>query len=163
MSVIKDRRVLLSTLWLFATLNYIYADVFTLYFNPVLQKDITRELLDGYVGGIQVTQGFVLVVAILMESAIAMVLLSRVLTYRPNRWTNILAGAIHTASVSWSLTGGTPNLFYALFATIEIACTLFILWYAWTWPNPESLPSAAAAGVVEVDSARVAVRSSGTA
>ena len=25
---------MLSTLWIFATLNYIYADVFTLFFDP---------------------------------------------------------------------------------------------------------------------------------
>ena len=30
----KDRKVLLSTLWIFALLNYLYADVFSLFFNP---------------------------------------------------------------------------------------------------------------------------------
>ncbi len=75
--------------------------------------------------------------ALLMETAIAMVLLSRVLGYRGNRWANIIAGAFHTAFVAWSLTGETPTLFYAFFAAIEIACTLFIFWYAWTWPSPE--------------------------
>jgi hypothetical protein len=29
------------------------------------------------------------------------------------------------------------NLFYWFFAVIEIATTLFIIWYAWTWPRPE--------------------------
>jgi hypothetical protein len=73
-----------------------------------------------------------------METAIAMVLLSQVLPYRANRWANIIAGVFHTAFVAWSLFGGTPpNLFYAFFATIEMACTLFIVWYAWTWPHPE--------------------------
>jgi hypothetical protein len=79
----------------------------------------------------------VLVFAILMETAIAMVLLSRVLTYGANRWVNILAGAFHTAFVSWSLLGTTPTLFYAFFAAVEIACTLFIVWYAWKWRKPE--------------------------
>ena len=73
-------------------------------FRAVLQSSPSEghntELLEGYVGGIQITQGFVLVVAILMETAIAMVLLSRVLTFRPNRWANIVAGFIHTASVA---------------------------------------------------------------
>ena len=76
--------------------------------------------------------------AILMETAIAMVLLSRVLKYRPNRWANILMGAFHTLFVSWSLIGGTPSLFYGFFAAIEIVCTLFITWYAWTWRNAEA-------------------------
>ncbi len=141
-TAMEDKRVMLSTLWLFAMFNYLYADVYGLYFNPVLQKELTQELLAGYVGSIQITQGFVLVTAILMETAIAMVLLSRLLTYGPNRWANILAGAFHTAFVFWSLLGGAaPTLFYAFFATIEMACTLFIVWYAWTWHNPEKLAS----------------------
>jgi hypothetical protein len=135
----KERKAILSTLWIFALFNYAYADILTLWFNPVLQKEATKQLLSGYVGSIHITQGFVLVGAILMETAIAMVLLSRVLPYRANRWTNIIVGILQTASVVWSLFGGTPpNLFNAFFATIEMACTLFIVWYAWTWSRPES-------------------------
>jgi Ni,Fe-hydrogenase I cytochrome b subunit len=140
-----ERKVILSTLWIFAMFNYAYADILTLWFNPALQKEVTKQLLAGYVGSIQITQGFALVGAILMETAIAMVLLSRLLPYRANRWANIIAGVLNTASVAWSLFGDTPpNLFYIFFATIEMACTLFIVWYAWTWPRPESgvLPGA---------------------
>ena len=131
-----DGKVILSTLWIFAMFNYLYADVYSLTFNPVLQKELTRELMSGYIGSIQITQGFVLVTAVLMETAIVMVLLSRVLKYRANRWANIIAGAFHTLFVAWSLFGGT-TLYYAFFATMEIACTLFIVWYAWKWINPE--------------------------
>jgi Family of unknown function (DUF6326) len=135
----KDRKVILSTLWIFAMFNYAYADIMTLWFNPVLQKEVTKQLLSGFVGSIQITQGFALAGAILMETAIAMVLLSRVLPYRVNRWANIIVGVINTASVVWSLFGDTPpNLFYVFFATIEIACTLFIVWYAWMWARPGS-------------------------
>jgi hypothetical protein len=62
-----------------------------------------------------------------------MVLLSRVLPYRANRWANIIAAVIQTAAVAFSLTGPLYwNLFYVFFSTIEIACTVFIVWYAWT-------------------------------
>jgi hypothetical protein len=132
-----DRKVILSTLWIFAMFNYIYADIMTIWFNPVLQKDATKELLSGYVGSIQITQGFVLAAAVLMETAIAMVLLSRVLPYQANRWANIIVGIINTASVALSLFGGTPpNSFNLFFSAIEIACTAFIVWYAWTWSRP---------------------------
>jgi hypothetical protein len=133
----KDRKIILSTLWIFVMFNYLYADVYGLFFNPVLQKELMQQLAAGYIGSIQITQEFVLVTAVLMETAIAMVLLSRVLKYSANRWANIAAGLFHTAFVSWSLIGETPNLFYAFFAAIEIACTLFIVWYAWQWRNPE--------------------------
>jgi glucan phosphoethanolaminetransferase (alkaline phosphatase superfamily) len=74
-TVMKDKKVILSTLWIFALLNYIYADIFNLFFNPEAQSGT-------------MTQGAVFAFAILMETAIAMVLLSRVLKYGVNRWAN---------------------------------------------------------------------------
>jgi threonine/homoserine/homoserine lactone efflux protein len=128
-----DRRILLSTLWIFATLNYLYADVFSSFFDVDAQEEALR-----------VTKGSgaaVLAFAVLLETAIAMVLLSRILKYRLNRWTNVGAGLIHTVLVAWSLTGSTPELFYAFFAVVEIACTLFIVWFAWKWREPAGQPS----------------------
>jgi hypothetical protein len=135
---VKDRKGALSLLWIFAMFNYLYADVFGLYFNPILQKDVTADLLRGYVRGSQITQGFVLAFSILTETAIAMVLLSRVLNYGANRWANIWIGVLPTAAVSASLFSTTPTFFYAFFATVEIACTSFIVWFAWTWSHPSS-------------------------
>jgi hypothetical protein len=148
MAELKDRKVVLSTLWIFAVLNYIYADVFGLSFNPTLQPNVTMEI----------TQGSALAFAVLMETAIAMVLLSRLLKSKANRWANVIVAVIHTALVSWSLSVTTPTLFYAFFATIEIACTLFIIWYAWTWR-----PSVSTLSVDEVESAASAVHNRATA
>ncbi len=127
----KDRKVILSALWIFATLNYIYADVFTLFFNPGAQEETAT-----------MTAGAALGFAVLMEAAIAMVLLSRVLKHGANRWANIIVGAIHTAAVFFFVFAGTPPApFSAFFGTIEIVCTLVIIWYAWKWRNPEGQPS----------------------
>ncbi len=123
-----DMKMKLSTLWIFAILNYIYADIYNLFFNPEAQSGT-------------MTQGTVFVTAILMETAIAMVLLSRILKYGVNRWANIIVGIIQTALVSYSLFAQTPLSFYIFFASIEIACTLFIVWYAWRWRNSEGQPS----------------------
>ncbi len=124
---IKDRKMRLSTLWIFAALNYIYADVFGLFFLPGAQKETTST-----------TAGAALGFAVLMETSIVMVLLSRVLKRGANRWANIIAGAINTLSVIATLFGSTPPApYYMFFATVEIACTLFIIWYAWTWPKAE--------------------------
>jgi len=126
----KDMKTRLSMLWVFAMFNYLYADVMTL-MDPTALKDI----LAGQVGSMQITQGFLLGGAVLIETAIAMVLLSRVLGYRANRWANIIIGMIHTAAVIVSLfVGGTaPTIYYLFFATIEVACTVLIVWLAWTW------------------------------
>jgi hypothetical protein len=121
-----DRKTILSTLWIFAVLNYIYADVFSAFFYPEAHT-ATEGMAEGAVLGF----------AVLMETAIAMVLLSRILTYRVNRWANIIVAVLHTLAVAWSLIGGMP-LYYLFFAAIEIACTLFIIWYAWTWPKADA-------------------------
>lgn len=131
-----DEKVLLSTLWIFAMFNYLYADILTLF-----EPGMVEELLNGSVDGIQFTPGFMLGAAILMETAIAMVLLSRILKYKVNRWANIIVGLLHTIAVFASMFVGTaPAPFYMFFGTIEIVCTLFIIWYAWNWSNPQTIP-----------------------
>jgi len=118
------RKVLLSTLWLFAMLTYTYGDVVTL-MDPVKH------------GTIQLTEGFLLGGSIFMMIPISMVLLSRILKYRPNRWVNIIAGTIMTVALILTLFVAVPTMYYAFFSVIEIACTALIVWYAWTWRNPE--------------------------
>ena len=74
-----------------------------------------------------------------MEIPIAMVILSRILKYRANRWTNIIAGTIMAAVQILTLFIGIPTIYYVFFSVIEIACVLFIVWTAWKWKNPENV------------------------
>ena len=74
-----------------------------------------------------------------MEIPIAMIILSRVLPFRANRWANIIAGAIMALVQVGTMSMGTPpTLHYLFYSAIEIACNLFIVWYAWTWRNSEA-------------------------
>ena len=134
------RTTILSTLWIVAMLNYLYADVIGL-----MDPSILRQYLTGTVGSLAITPGMLLGGAVLMETAIAMVLLARVLPYRTNRWANIAAGVLHTVAVASSLMVGSVAIYYAFFATVEIACTLVIVTYAWRW-RPAS-PATSAPGV----------------
>jgi hypothetical protein len=118
----NNKKIVLSTVWICVLFNYLYADVFSLIANPAL-----REV------GARMTERTLLGWAVVMQTAIAMVLLSRLLPYKPNRWANIITGILHTAIVAWSLWVGMLQLYYVFFASVEIACTLFIIWYAWTW------------------------------
>jgi hypothetical protein len=126
-----DMKVKLSTLWIFAMLNYLYADVFGLT-DPVILK----QILSGTAGSMQITQGFLLSFAILMEIPIAMVLLSRLLDYRSNRVANIIAGIIKTVVVFLSMFVQKPTIYYLFFGIIEMATTSIIVWYAWNWNKP---------------------------
>ncbi len=130
MMITKEKmnpKVLLSTLWLFAMLTYTYGDVVTL-MDPVKH------------GTIQLTEGFLLFGSILMMIPISMVLLSRILKYRANRWANIIAGTFMTAFLTVTLFVAVPTMYYAFFSVIEIACTALIVGYAWKWRNPEVNP-----------------------
>ena len=121
----------LSTLWIFAALNYLYCDVVGL-----MDRGLLRQFLAGEVDGIPLTQGFLLGAAILVEIPIAMVLLSRFLTYRANRWANIAAGSIMTVVQFSTLFFGTSTIYYVFFSIIEIATTVLIVWFAWNWRKP---------------------------
>ena len=83
-------KALLSTLWIFFLLNIIFRDIHE-FFRPGL----IEEMMTGIFNGTQVTNGMLLVGGIMIEIPISMVLLSRVLKYRLNRWANIIAGAIY--------------------------------------------------------------------
>ena len=125
-----DRKVVLSTLWIFVLFTYIYADLAPMIFDPMAPLGATGA-----------AEGVVLGFAVFMQTAIVMVLLSRVLTYGANRWANIIAGVLHALIISWLLFAGSPPVHYIFSATIVIACTLFIVWYAWTWRDPEANPN----------------------
>jgi hypothetical protein len=128
-----DKKVLLSTIWIFAVFNYLYCDVISLMDGKML-----KQYLAGNAGGMEITQGFLLGAGVLMEISISMVLLSRVLNYRANRWANIIAGIITTAVQFASLVSFQPTMYYIFFSIIEIASTALIVWLAWNWRNPES-------------------------
>lgn len=135
LSEFKHRKIVLSTLWIFVMLNYLYCDVITLMDGVQL-----KQILTGNVGAIQMTENFLLGAAILMEIPIAMVLLSRILNYKANRWINIIAGAIMTVVQFLSLfMGSDSTIYYKFFSIIELGCTLFIVWYAWRWKNTDEI------------------------
>ncbi len=132
-SEMKNRKTILSTLWIFVTANYIFCDVITLMYPEGL-----KQIVSGTVGSIQVTQNFLLGAAIFMEIPLLLIILSRVLKYKANRLSNIIAGTLMTVIQIMSLFVGTaPTLHYIFFSIIEIACTSFIVWYAWKWINPD--------------------------
>jgi len=133
MNTKMDRKVLLQTIWIFAVLNYLYCDV-----AQGMDVNFLKQYLTGTVNGMEFTQGALLAAGILMEIPIAMVLLSRVLKYKANRWTNIIAGAIMTVVQTLTLFVGKPTLYYAFFSVIEIASTAAIVWLAWTWHHQEA-------------------------
>lgn len=130
-SVQKDRKTVLSLLWIFAMFNYLYADVLTL-MDPVQLRRVYSDT-----GPFPMTEGFLLGGAILMETAMVMIVISKFVDYRVNRWANITASILHTSAVFGSMFTGTPALYYLFFGIIEMGCTIFIFFYALKWKVEE--------------------------
>ena len=138
-----DTKERLSLLWIFAFLNYLYADVLALW-------DIVGSLNVAGAPHPHLPQWALAGSAVLMEIPIAMIVACRLLPFRANRLANIIAGAILTL-VNGFLTFVLPLTngdfrdpiypAYVFFATIETACTSVIIWQAWTWPGVEAAVS----------------------
>ena len=137
MPAMKER---LSLLWIFALLNYLYADVTALFAiagNPSEAPHMNEWALAG--------------AAVLMEIPIAMILACRFLSFRANRLANIIAGVIVTLVngfltfvpplIGWGRPPALPE--YLFFATIETVATSIIIWQAWTWSGVEASRPAA--------------------
>ena len=124
MENVKER---LSILWVIVMFNIAYADILSLFMPGTLEE------LAEFAGDIPITQ-LMLAGAIMVEIPIIMIILSRVLKYRVNRWANIIAGAL---TILFIIGGGSTHPHYIFFATIEVALLSLIIWYAWTWPKEE--------------------------
>jgi hypothetical protein len=131
-----DTKERLSLLWIFALLNYLYADVLALYAFVGAPNSVPHLPQRALLGS-----------AVLMEIPIGMIVASRLLAFRANRLANIIAGCILTLTNGFltfvlPLTNGDfrDPIFpaYVFFATIETVCTSIIIWRAWTWPGVEA-------------------------
>ncbi len=125
-----DVKALLSTLWSFVLFNMIFRDL-----HEFGRPGFLEEIMTGIVNGVQITEELLLLGGIMAEVPISMVLLSRVLKYRVNRWANIIAGAITMAFV---INNGARDLDDVFFAAIEVAALALIVWCAWKWRRQEA-------------------------
>ena len=128
-------KILLVLLWIFYSVNFMYADQLSSLVPGVLEETMTGYVADGTV---QITPGFLLGTAIVWEIPFLMIVLSWVLKYKANRWANIIAGAIMAVIQIGSLFMGTPALYYIFYSIVNIACMSLIVWNAWKWSNPEA-------------------------
>ena len=122
-----ERRNVLPMLWVLVVFNYLYADIVILIFRPGAYESAARRM----------PASIAISATLLMELLLAMPLLSRVVEHSVNRWLNIIAGVVGTAFVAVTL-GRTAPVVYWMLSSVEIACTLFIVWYAWTWRSESS-------------------------
>ena len=128
MTTTKDK---LFTLWIFVTVNYIFCDIFTLFYSENL-----KQLISGAMGGMDITETFLFAFSVIMELPMLMIVLSRLLPYKFNRLANIAVGIFMTLVQTATLFGDNM-LHYVFFSIIEITTTIIIVWIAIRWKNEE--------------------------
>ena len=128
---IHDLGTTLSTLWVVVMFNMVFADILTFITPGALQA-----LWSGQTG-VHLTRGVLLAFAILLEIPIAMIFVSRIAKPALNRWANTVAALITAAFV---IGGGSLDLHYVFFASVEVACLALIVWSVWARHNSEGRP-----------------------
>ena len=128
--ITMDMKAKLSAAWIFVLLNVIFRDI-----HELFRPGLLEEMMTGTVNGVQMTEETLLLAGIMLEIPIAMVILSRVLNYRVNRWANIIAGAMAIPLLLASRPGDLDDMF---FATIEVVSLALIIRYAWKWREQEA-------------------------
>jgi hypothetical protein len=99
----------------------------------MIQVGYMEEILNGTVNGIKITDELMLLGGFLAEIPILMILLSRILNNKANKWASIIAGII-TLGVFAS---AAPSLDIddAFHMAIEVAAILWIFRIVWKLPS----------------------------
>lgn len=121
--------LILSKLWVFLSLNYILCDVLS-----NMEPAVIRSLLEGNIGGIAMTEGFLLLAGVSLEVPFMMVVLSAILPRKVNRSLNVFAAILMILYQAASFfVGSAVTLHYIFFSAMEILGNSVILLLALRW------------------------------
>ena len=127
---IQDRKIILSSLWVFVMFCIAYADII-----GFLEPGTLEKIINGNVGFV-LTPAIILIISMFQAIPIAMIPVSRWFRRDVNRWLNIAASVM---TLLYVLGGGNwESTSYVVFASLEVAAMLGILWLAWHWRNLEA-------------------------
>jgi len=121
-----NTKTILSSLWIFVLLNIFARDI-----HELGRPGMLEQIMSGVIDGVTITEELMLLGGIMIEIPILMVLLSRVLHYKINRWANIIAGALAIAIVVMS--NLKPDLDNIFFMVIEFLALIAVICIAWKW------------------------------
>ena len=110
----NKKATLISTLWIIVVLNIAFADIFSFFIDSGSPLEVSPGLFLGF--------------AIILEIPIIMIILSRILKDKVNRWVNTVASVITLVFV---VAGGSLTPHYIFFAAMEIVCMILIVWLVW--------------------------------
>jgi len=122
---VRDKRVILSTLWIIVMISIISADIFGFIEPGTLEGIINSET------GFELTPVLIAIFSLFQVIPIAMILVARLFRRDVNRWLNISASVL---TLLYVLGGGNwESTSYFVFAAVEVIAMLMIIWLAWRW------------------------------
>lgn len=116
-----DIKVRLSTLWILVMFNMIFADIFSIMVELVNKNTLQIP------GDVKTVMA---IAAILTNIPIFMIFLSRILTPKTNKITNITAAIL---TLIYVIGGGDYAPHYIIIALIETGLLITIIIYSWKW------------------------------
>ena len=129
---ISEMPAKLSTLWIFVTLNIVFADIIGFLEPGTLERIINGDT------GFELTPAIIVIFSLLQAIPIAMILVSRWFRRGVNRWLNIVASVL---TLLYVIGGGNwESTSYVVFVSLEVLAMLGIIWLAWNWRNVEAQP-----------------------
>ncbi|WP_299532802.1 DUF6326 family protein [Ulvibacterium sp.] len=122
-----EAQSLLSTLWIFVLFNMIFRDL-----HQFANKGFLKEIMS-----LDVSEELVLVFGFVIEVPILMVLLSRILKDKANKWTNIIAVSFTAlGALSFVPSADLDDIFFMI---MEFAAFMAIIRIAWKLPTQNEI------------------------
>lgn len=128
----QDKKVILSTLWVFVMFCIAYADII-----GFIEPGTLERIINGNVG-FELTPAIILVISLLQAIPIGMILVSRWCGRDVNRWLNIGTSVLTLLYVLGA--GNWESTSYIVFASLEVVALLGIIWLAWSWRSVQAQP-----------------------
>lgn len=118
-----DVQIKLSGLWVALMLTYLLGDVLRIF---------SGDFKAGEIGGMKMSQGMWLGIAVLMVIPVVMVFLSLTLNDPVNRWANIIVAIFFFV---FNLIGlpTYPSAYDKFLILVGLVFNALTVWYAWKW------------------------------
>ena len=126
--MMDETRIKLSALWVSLMLTYLLGDVLRIF---------SGDFVAGEVSGMQISQGLMLGMAVLMLVPIVMVFLSLILQYAVNRWANIILPIFFFVFNAIGLPT-YPSLYDQFLIVVGLVFNVVTAWIAWRWKKEEA-------------------------
>ncbi|MGH1493433.1 MAG: DUF6326 family protein [Acidimicrobiales bacterium] len=124
-----EKKALISALWMFVLLNFIFRDL-----HEIVKAEFLADALTGTYNGREVTEVMFLIGGLIVEVPIMMMLMAWVLPLRANRLANMAIAPLFALT----FIGVPGDLDDYLHVGLIVIALAVIAWQAWGWDRSPS-------------------------